>query len=217
LLGADRGDEELLALAEQSAKDATELLGVLPGHPPWGAEAAAALAQVALARGNLETAIDAARSAIGALVAAHREDLLLPIVLPAARAVFEAGLDEERESVSHYLTTQAALIAQRTTDEDVRVRWFRGPIGRELSRLTGGSHDEQLVQQAEDGRPAADVGENDRRMLWLLIEGRTNREIAAELAVDEEAVARRLAEMYARIGVSSRGEAAVFAFRVGVV
>ena len=52
LLGADRGDEELLALAERSAKDATELLGVLPGHPPWGAEAAAALAQVALARGR---------------------------------------------------------------------------------------------------------------------------------------------------------------------
>ena len=49
-LGAERADEELLALAEQSAKDAKELMGVLPGHPPWGAEADAALAQVALAR-----------------------------------------------------------------------------------------------------------------------------------------------------------------------
>jgi predicted ATPase/DNA-binding CsgD family transcriptional regulator len=216
-LGAERGDEELLAVAEQAAKDATELLGVLPGHPPWGAEAAAALAQVALAGGDLKAAADAARSAIGALIAAHVEDLFLPILLPTARAILAAGTDEEREMVRHYLTTQAALIAQRTTDEGVRVRWFRGPIGRELSRLTGGSNGEQPRARAGDAGRAADVGEDDARLLWLLIEGRTNREIAAELGVSEDALARRLAEMYGKIGVSSRGEAAVFAFREGVV
>ncbi len=217
LLGADRADEELLALAERSAQDAKELMGVLPGHPPWGAEADAALAQVALARGESEAAIAAARSAIGALRAAHFEDLFLPIVLPAARVVLEAGTEEEREMVRAYLTIQAARIAQRTADEGVRVRWFRGPIGRELSRLTGAAHGEQPTEQATDAGPAADVGEDDSRLLWLLIEGRTNREIAAELGMDEDAVARRLAEMYARIGVSSRGEAAAFAFREGVV
>jgi DNA-binding CsgD family transcriptional regulator len=217
LLGADRADDELLALAERSAKDAKELMGVLPGHPPWGAEADAALAEVALARGDLEAAIDAARSTIAALRAAHYEDLFLHIVLPAARVVCEAGTEEERELVRHYLTTQAALIAQRTTDEGVRVKWFRGPVGRELSRLTGVAHGEQPAEQAADSSAATDVGEDDSRLLWLLIEGRTNREIAAELGLDEDAVARRLAEMYARIGVSSRGEAAAFAFREGVV
>ncbi len=99
LLGADRADEELLALAERSARDAKELMGVLPGHPPWGAEADAALAQVALARGESEAAIAAARSALGALRAAHFEDLFLHIVLPAARVVLEAGTEEEREMV----------------------------------------------------------------------------------------------------------------------
>lgn len=217
LLGADRGDDELLALAEQAAKDASELMGVLPGHPPWGAEAAAALAQVALARDDLHAAIDAARSAIGALISAHHEDLFLPIVLPAARAVLAAGTDEEREMVQRYLTTQAALIAQRTTDEGVRVRWFRGPVGRELSRITGGSHGELSVEPRENGDAATAVDDEDTALLWLLIEGRTNREIAAELEMDEDAVDRRLAEMYAKIGVSSRGEAAVFAFREGVV
>ncbi|MGH3082769.1 MAG: AAA family ATPase [Gaiellaceae bacterium] len=217
LLGAHRADEELLALAEQSAKDAKELMGVLPGHPPWGAEADAALAHVALARGQSEAAIDAARSVFGALRAAHLEDLFLSIVLPAARVVLEWGTDEERNIVRHYLTTQAALIAQRTTDESVRVRWFRGPVGRELSRLTGGSHGEEPIDQAAGTGPATDVAEEDTSLLWLLIEGRTNREIAAELGIGEDAVARRLAEMYAKIGVSSRGEAAAFAFREGVV
>jgi ATP/maltotriose-dependent transcriptional regulator MalT len=217
LLGAERADEELLALAERSARDAKELMDVLPGHPPWGAEADAALAQVALARGESEAALAAARSALGALRAAHFEDLFLPIVLPAARVVLEAGTEEEREMVQAYLKVQAARIAQRTADEGVRVRWFRGPVGRELSRLTGAANGARPEEEAAGPGPAADVGEDDSRLLWLLIEGRTNREIAAELTMEEDAVARRLAEMYARIGVSSRGEAAAFAFREGVV
>ena len=115
------------------------------------------------------------------------------------------------------LTLYAALIAQRITDEGVRVRWFRGPLGRELSRLAGTSNGEGVVDEATGGPPGADLGEDDTRLLWLLIEAKTNREIAAELEVAEEIVARRLAEMYARIGVSSRGEAAVLAFREGMV
>ncbi len=80
----------------------------------------------------------------------------------------------------------------------------------ELSRLTGRSHGRERDRRAT-GRPraGADLGDDDTRLLWLLIEGKTNREIASELEVSEDVVARRLAEMYARIGVSSRGEAAV--------
>ena len=41
-LGAARSDDELLELAERSAKDAKDIVQVLPGHPPWGAAADAA-------------------------------------------------------------------------------------------------------------------------------------------------------------------------------
>ena len=111
----------------------------------------------------------------------------------------------------------AALIAQRIADEDVRVRWFRGPVGRELSRLTGRSHGESAIDEATGVPAAADLDEDDTRLLWLLIEAKTNREIASELEVSEDVVVGRLAEMYARIGASSRGEAAVLAFREGMV
>jgi DNA-binding NarL/FixJ family response regulator len=216
-LGAADGDPELLALADEAARDARELMDLLPGHPPWGAEADAALAQVALARGERETAADAARSAFATLHAAHSEDVFLRIVLPAARVLLLASdADDERQMVQELLTLRAALIAQRTADEDVRVRWFRGPLGRELSTLTGSSYGELRGQVTHPPKAAA-VGEGDTRLLWLLIEGRTNREIASQLEVDEEVVARRLAEMYARIGVSSRGEAAVLAFRERMV
>ena len=115
------------------------------------------------------------------------------------------------------LTLYAALIAQRITDEGVRVRWFRGPFGQELSRLTGRSHGEEVVDGTTVAPPGTDLGEDDTRLLWLLIEAKSNREIASELEVSEDIVARRLAEMYAKIGVSSRGEAAVLAFREAMV
>ena len=216
-LGAERGDGDLLVLAERSAQEAKELIGVLPGHPPWGAEADAALARVALARGERESGAEAARSAFAALGAAHREDVFLEIVLPASSVLLASGTDEEREMIQNRLALYAALIAQRITDEGVRVRWFRGPLGRELSRMAGRSHGESVVDRAEDVPLGAALAEGDTRLLWLLIEAKTNREIASELDVTEDVVARRLAEMYARIGVSSRGEAAVLAFREGML
>jgi tetratricopeptide (TPR) repeat protein/DNA-binding CsgD family transcriptional regulator len=217
LLGIDQGDEELLAVAGRSAEEAKELMKVLTGHPPWGAEADAALAQVALARGEREAAADAARSGFAALQAAHVEDLFLRIVLPAAGVLLETGTDQEREMIHFRLTIVTAIIAQRITDEDVRVRWFRGPTGRELSRLTGGTLDLSAMNEGAGEGPSVEFDENDTDLLWLLVEGRTNREIAAELDVAEEVVVRRLAEMYARIGVESPGEAAVFALRERVV
>jgi DNA-binding CsgD family transcriptional regulator len=218
LLGAELADEDLLTLAERSARDAKELVQVLPGHPPWGAEADAALAQVALARGAHDAAAEAARLTFQTLREAHFEDLFLRIVLPAARALIAAGSDEEAEMVRRELRMTAALIAQRITDETIRVQWFRGPIGRALSQLAGAPPTERVPERrVGDGSEASALGEEETDLLWLLVEGWTNREIARELDVTEDIVARRLAEMYARIGVSSRGEAAVFAFREGVV
>jgi DNA-binding CsgD family transcriptional regulator len=216
-LGSKQEDEELLSVAERSARDAKDLANTLPGHPPWGAAAESALAQVALARGEQRAATDAARSALNILEAGHIEDLNLHIVLPARRAICDVGTTEEREATARDLQLTAALIAQRIADEDVRVRWFRGPLGRELSSLAGGLPEPHLLEPAEGNGSAAGLGEDATALLWLVIEGRTNREIAHELGVSEDDVARRLVEMYAKIGVSSRGEAAVVAFRQGVV
>ena len=57
------------------------------------------------------------------------------------------------------------------------------------------------------------LGEADRRLLQLLTEGRTNAEIADELALGEDDVAQRLARLQARLGTSSRAEATSLAFR----
>jgi DNA-binding NarL/FixJ family response regulator len=53
----------------------------------------------------------------------------------------------------------------------------------------------------------------DLALLEALVSGRTDREIAEELEVAETDVARRLADLFARLGTKSRAEATAFAFR----
>ena len=57
------------------------------------------------------------------------------------------------------------------------------------------------------------LSEDDRRLLRLLTEGRTNAEIAAQLGLGEDDVAQRLARLQARLGTSTRAEATSLAFR----
>jgi DNA-binding CsgD family transcriptional regulator/tetratricopeptide (TPR) repeat protein len=218
-LGRDQEDEALLALAERSAREAKALMDLLPGHPPWGAQAEAALARVALTKEDKAEAARLGRSALSGLQEIHSEDLHLDVVIPSAHAILGCGQEEEANMIRGLLHMMLTMVARRTFDENVRVKWFRGPMGRELSSLAGAYGDGmEGVESDEESVPSAqNLNEDDIRLLWLLIEGRTNREIAHELDVSEDVVARRLAEIYARIGVSSPGEAAAFAFREGVV
>ena len=66
-LGVQDGDDELMTLAERSAAEASELAATLPGHSPWGAQADASRARVALAQGRTDEATTFARAAGDAL------------------------------------------------------------------------------------------------------------------------------------------------------
>jgi DNA-binding NarL/FixJ family response regulator len=207
-LGETRRDEELLGAAETAALEVRSLAAQLPGHPPWSAQADAAMAMVELSRGRVEQAVEAARSASESLQAGMHEDVSLEIVLPAARAIIEGGTQEERDGVVDYLRLTLVLIAQRTVDPDVRARWFRGSTGGELARLAG-----PIAADGKQGNGSASLDPHDVELLSGLVGGRTDREIAEELGVGEAEVARRLAELFARLGTPSRAEATAYAFR----
>ena len=215
-LGVELEDGELLELAERSAVDAARLATALPGHPPWGAEADAALAQVELSRGRTEEAADHARAAFASLQSGMHEDRYLDVVVPVANALMESGAPEWGAMRSQLRLT-LAMIAQRTMDEDVRVRWFRGPIGREMTRLVGPIESASPVADGNGHRDGDGAEDQDAQLLRTLVQGKTNREIAAEIGIDEQAVTRRLGELFARIGASSRAEATAFAFQQRVL
>jgi DNA-binding NarL/FixJ family response regulator len=212
-------DAALVELVKRTAAQVKELLPLLPGHAPWGAQADAALATVALVGGDIGAAAMAGGAAFQALQAGLHEDVSLEIVIPAARAVLAGGPPEMQGFVRGFLQQTVTRIAQGTADEKIRVAWLTGPVGRELVELAGpmdAAAPEAATpgSTAPGGQPAQpSLDEAERRLLQLLTEGQTNAEIAAELALPEGEVVQRLARLLARLGTSSRAEATSLAFR----
>jgi DNA-binding NarL/FixJ family response regulator len=212
-------DPDLAELVERSAAAVKDALPLLPGHAPWGAQADTALATIALARGDTESAAALGGAALQALEAAHHEDTSLEILIPAARALLAGEPSGFQDFIRGYLRTTLSRVAQGTADETIRVRWLTGPVGRELVALAGPL--DELGAEATGTAPAgsaeeavgAGLDETERHLLQLLTEGRSNAEIATELGLAEDDVVRRLAHLFAQLGTSSRAEATSLAFR----
>jgi tetratricopeptide (TPR) repeat protein/DNA-binding CsgD family transcriptional regulator len=213
-LGRARSDDALLSLAERSAQDVLRERSSLPGHPQWPSQALAARATVALARNEVNSAVEFAWRALDYHDAAKREDLDLEIILPAADAIIAGGSKEEARAIRGRLQMLLGFQSQRILDEQVRAEWFRSETGRCLTRLAG-----PLAAERPPGSGAAGSGlaAEDSRLLGLLVEGKTNREIAHEIDADEQAVTMRLAQLFATIGASSRADATVAALIGGLV
>lgn len=58
--------------------------------------------------------------------------------------------------------------------------------------------------------------EREAEVLRLVVDGRTNREIAAALYLSEKTVARHLSNIFSKLGVTSRAAATAFALRAGI-
>ncbi|GAB6939606.1 response regulator [Isoptericola variabilis] len=77
--------------------------------------------------------------------------------------------------------------------------------GRVLARLRG---------QTEVDDPLADLTPQERRILALIGEGMTNRQIGAELFVAEKTVKNYVSSLLAKLGLERRVQAAVLAARL---
>jgi DNA-binding NarL/FixJ family response regulator len=65
--------------------------------------------------------------------------------------------------------------------------------------------------------PPGGLTRREVQVLRLVASGRTNREVAANLVISEKTVARHVANIYAKLGLSSRSAATAFAHRHAIV
>jgi len=73
---------------------------------------------------------------------------------------------------------------------------------------------ERLRQGSEEDERLRDLTEQERKILRLLADGKTNRQIAGELYLAEKTVKNYVSNLLAKMGMSRRTEAAVYAARL---
>jgi DNA-binding NarL/FixJ family response regulator len=163
----------------------------IPARPRATAEALKARAAVLLAtgdaRGASKLALDAAVTAdsVGARIVAGRARTL------AGRAFAEAGQNEDAiVALNRAEAELAACGAERYADQ----------AARELRRL--GRRVIRTGRRA--GEDGLGLSRREVEVARLVAEGKTNREIAAELFLSDRTVESHLSRVFAKLGVSSR-------------
>jgi len=146
----------------------------------------------------------------GYLEYAYRSDVrsLLPTIATPTLVLHRRNDHVVAAAHGHYLAEHVPGAQLRVLDGEHHLPYFGDP---------------DAVVAAVDGFLAA-AGEPDEpltsrelEVLRLLADGRSNRQIAAQLTVSPATVARHVANIFRKLGVNTRASAAAWAFRRGMV
>jgi DNA-binding NarL/FixJ family response regulator len=185
-----------LDLAEESQQHADEA-AVRTGLPMARAWADRAAAEVLLAQGEHAAAAELAlTSAAGAGELGARLDRAISHEL-AGRALLAAG--DQEAAVEQF------KLAAEEFDECKAPR-HRDRVEKELGRL--GHRPSRRSRAPADDRGLESLTGREREVAQLLVDRRTNAEIAAELFLSEKTVESHLRNIFRKLGVGSRVEVA---------
>lgn len=193
-------DVALAASRTDEARRATEELAVIASglaSPALDAATAYARGAVSVADGDPAGACRELRRA-----RAGWQDLESPYEVARARVLIGVACRDLGDADGAALEFDAA-------------RWLFGQLGAhpDLERLG------RLERRSEPAAAPDRAGLSARELevLALVVEGRTNRDIADALTVSEHTVRRHVQNIFAKIGVSSRAAATAFALQHGLL
>jgi ATP/maltotriose-dependent transcriptional regulator MalT len=191
-----------------------------------------ALAEVALALGDLGAAEEAVRELDD--TATRLESVYARAVAATSSGALAMAQGRHRESLTElrsaltdwarldvpYEAARCRVLLARACQEvgDGETAVLELAAAREVFDGLGARHDLAMIDRGRK-RPTAPAGLTPREVevLGLVATGASNREIAAELVLSEKTVARHVANIFVKIGVSSRAAATAFAYAEHVV
>lgn len=184
-----------VSAAREGADELTRLADAL-GAPVLRATAAYAQGAVLLAEG-------AARSALSALRGAWSEWQSLEVPYESARTRVLVGL--ACRALGDDDGAEMELDAARTVFEQLGA-------SPDVVRVRALSHRPRRARRRADALTA-----REGEVLALVATGRSNREIAAALAISEKTVARHVSNLLGKLGLPSRAAATAYAYQHGLV
>src|SRR5512137_718362 len=162
---------------------------------------------------NFEVVSEAsnAREAVERVAAFSPDVVVMDIRLPGG-----SGIEACQEIVDKYPDTKVIMLTSYAEDEMLFSAIRAGAAGYVLKQIGG----EDLVRAIEAvGRAAREeeasafsaLTQQERHVLMLVSEGKTNREIAKALFLGEGTVRNYVSSILSKLGVSNRAEAAAYA------
>jgi predicted ATPase/DNA-binding CsgD family transcriptional regulator/transcriptional regulator with XRE-family HTH domain len=115
-----------------------------------------------------------------------------------AREIFERRLAAARAALDERAATAAWLSGQAMSWESA--------LAEALA----------ACEASATGRPPGGLTRREAQVLRLVVEGKTNRQIAQELVLSQKTVKRHLDNIFDKLGVSTRTAATAFALRAGI-
>ena len=110
-------------------------------------------------------------------------------------------------------TSRSRLVSAVRTSPSARCSAV--PIRARRARLDAGAGSEHHggTGSVRLSGPVASLTEREREVLRLVAQGKSNREIAAELFIAPKTASVHVSNILGKLGVTSRGEAAALAYR----
>jgi DNA-binding CsgD family transcriptional regulator len=236
LTGGQSPGLALLRLAQRRTDTATAIITRLLNEQTWNrlerGKLLPARVQIAVAVGDLDAAAHAAAE-LDTIARDFDNPLLMAAALSArgrvelAQGARDAACNTLREALRAwqsldvpYEVATARLLLGRACrecgDDDTAQKSF-ATAASIFDRL-GAALDARDVHDLATGSGPLPSGLTDREaeVLRLVAEGKTNKEIAADLFLSERTVARHLSNIFTKIDVTTRTAAAAFAFEHGL-
>ncbi|MBI4277590.1 MAG: response regulator transcription factor, partial [Armatimonadetes bacterium] len=120
--------------------------------------------------------------------------------------------------VASVMAGAAGYLLKETRGPDLVTAIREAAAGRSLldSRVTGALLERFRALIAGEAERPGGLTAQERRVLALVAEGKTNREIAAELYLSEKTVKNYVSNLLGKLNLRRRAEAAAYAARIGL-
>jgi len=208
-------------LAGDAAQRALQVATGLTGSISWDIRAELVLARLALATGEANLALGHVSAASGRLAQRDLPLVSLQIAVGLARgqALQAAGFDDDARDALSSAHASVMRIAGRIVDPTLRSSYLsRSSPAREVmlaARRIGVIAADPIGVGATGTAPDV-LTRREVEVVRLVAAGLPNREIADRLFISEKTVARHLTNVFTKLDVESRTQAAAWAFRQGI-